>query len=234
MIKKIFKIILILNLFIYVYGEDFNKFLSIGNVKIVRKEPLYIERQDLNITINKDKTITVDSDYTFKNNGKYNIKSTYMIWLDNENLAIKDKYIKNMKFYSNYKKIEHSRAVISFNEKIYDEQNNDKISREWFIINKTIKSGEKGKLNIFYSLKNLNLELEKKFVYSFNLVENFQNENEVGIFYVNIINKSDLEIDNVFYKNENVEKLKNNNRHEKYEILLGNEKINGNLVIKFK
>jgi len=36
----------------------------------------------LNITIEKNKTIKVESVYTFENIGNYDVKSTFMFWLD--------------------------------------------------------------------------------------------------------------------------------------------------------
>ena len=171
----------IFSIFINANEGEISRFLSVGNLKIVRQEPLSIEREDLTIIINKDKSIKVETDYTFKNIGKYNIKSTYMFFLDKENKAEKGKYIKNIQFYSNYKKAENLRALINFQEKKYENQISDNIEREWFAISKIIKPNEIGEVNVSYNLVNLELEKNKKFTYSFDLVENFNNKNEVKL-----------------------------------------------------
>lgn len=222
----------IFSIFINANETEISRFLSVGNLKIVRQEPLSIEREDLTITINKDKSIKVETDYTFKNIGKYNIKSTYMFFLDKENKAEKGKYIKNIQFYSDYKKTENLRALINFQEKKYENQISDNIEREWFAISKIIKPNELGKVNVSYNLMNLELEKNKKFTYSFDLVENFNNKNEVKIFYVKILNKSDLDVKNINYKNYKFKEIENS-KYKEYELLIGNENLENNLVIEF-
>ena len=222
----------IFSIFINANEGEISRFLSVGNLKIVRQEPLSIEREDLTIIINKDKSIKVETDYTFKNIGKYNIKSTYMFFLDKENKAEKGKYIKNIQFYSNYKKSENLRALINFQEKKYENQISDNIEREWFAISKIIKPNEIGKVNVSYNLMNLELEKNKKFTYSFDLVENFNNKNEVKIFYVKILNKSNLDIKNINYKDYIFKEIENS-KYKEYELLIGNEKLENNLVIEF-
>lgn len=222
----------IFSIFINANEGEISRFLSVGNLKIVRQEPLSIEREDLIIIINKDKSIKVETDYTFKNIGKYNIKSTYMFFLDKENKAEKGKYIKNIQFYSNYKKSENLRALINFQEKKYENQISDNIEREWFAISKIIKPNEIGKVNVSYNLVNLELEKNKKFTYSFDLVENFNNKNEVKIFYVKILNKSNLDIKNINYKDYIFKEIENS-KYKEYELLIGNEKLENNLVIEF-
>lgn len=222
----------IFSIFINANEGEISRFLSVGNLKIVRQEPLSIEREDLIITINKDKSIKIDTDYTFKNIGKYNIKSTYMFFLDKENKAEKGKYIKNIQFYSNHKKAENLRALINFQEKKYENQISDNIEREWFAISKIIKPNELGKVNVSYDLVNLELEKNKKFTYSFDLVENFNNKNEVKIFYVKILNKSNLDIKNINYKDYIFKEIENS-KYKEYELLIGNEKVENNLVIEF-
>ena len=222
----------IFSIFINANEGEISRFLSVGNLKIVRQEPLSIEREDLTIIINKDKSIKVETDYTFKNIGKYNIKSTYMFFLDKENKAEKGKYIKNIQFYSNHKKAENLRALINFQEKKYENQISDNIEREWFAISKIIKPNEIGKVNVSYNLVNLELEKNKKFTYSFDLVENFNNKNEVKIFYVKILNKSNLDIKNINYKDYIFKEIENS-KYKEYELLIGNEKLENNLVIEF-
>ena len=222
----------IFSIFINANEGEISRFLSVGNLKIVRQEPLSIEREDLTIIINKDKSIKVETDYTFKNIGKYNIKSTYMFFLDKENKAEKGKYIKNIQFYSNYKKAENLRALINFQEKKYENQISDNIEREWFAISKIIKPNEIGKVNVSYNLVNLEFEKNKKFTYSFDLVENFNNKNEVKIFYVKILNKSNLDIKNINYKDYIFKEIENS-KYKEYELLIGNEKLENNLVIEF-
>ena len=61
MLKKYFKQIFIMIFLIFsvvLTAED--NFMAVGNIKIVRPEPLLIKREDLNITIEKDSTINVD------------------------------------------------------------------------------------------------------------------------------------------------------------------------------
>ena len=222
----------IFSIFINANETEISRFLSVGNLKIVRQEPLSIEREDLTITINKDKSIKVETDYTFKNIGKYNIKSTYMFFLDKENKAEKGKYIKNIQFYSNYKKAENLRALINFQEKKYENQISDNIEREWFAISKIIKPNELGKVNVSYDLVNTEFEKNKKFIYTFDLVENFNNKNEVKIFYVKILNKSDLDVKNINYKNYKFKEIENS-KYKEYELLIGNENLENNLVIEF-
>ena len=222
----------IFSIFINANEGEISRFLSVGNLKFVRQEPLSIEREDLTIIINKDKSIKVETDYTFKNIGKYNIKSTYMFFLDKENKAEKGKYIKNIQFYSNHKKAENLRALINFQEKKYENQISDNIEREWFAISKIINPNEIGKVNVSYNLVNLELEKNKKFTYSFDLVENFNNKNEVKIFYVKILNKSNLDIKNINYKDYIFKEIENS-KYKEYELLIGNEKLENNLVIEF-
>ena len=222
----------IFSIFINANETEISRFLSVGNLKIVRQEPLSIEREDLTIIINKDKSIKIDTDYTFNNIGKYNIKSTYMFFLDKENKAEKGKYIKNIQFYSNHKKAENLRALINFQEKKYENQISDNIEREWFAISKIIKPNEIGEVNVSYNLVNLELEKNKKFTYSFDLVENFNNKNEVKIFYVKILNKSNLDIKNINYKDYIFKEIENS-KYKEYELLIGNEKLENNLVIEF-
>ena len=129
-----------------------SEFLAVGNIKIVRPEPLIIKREDINIIIEKNGEVRVDTFYTFKNIGKYNIKSTFMFWLDknildnpeNKLTNVKNKYIKNIKFFSDYKKTENLRAVINFDEKVYEEQTGENIQRDWYAISKVIPSNEEG------------------------------------------------------------------------------------------
>ncbi len=222
----------IFSIFINANETEISRFLSVGNLKIVRQEPLSIEREDLTITINKDKSIKVKTDYTFKNIGKYNIKSTYMFFLDKENKAEKGKYIKNIQFYSDYKKTKNLRALINFQEKKYENQISDNIEREWFAISKIIKPNELGKVNVSYDLVNTEFEKNKKFIYTFDLVENFNNKNEVKIFYVKILNKSDLDVKNINYKNYKFKEIENS-KYKEYELLIGNENLENNLVIEF-
>lgn len=222
----------IFSIFINANETEISRFLSVGNLKIVRQEPLSIEREDLTITINKDKSIKVETDYTFKNIGKYNIKSTYMFFLDKENKAEKGKYIKNIQFYSDYKKTENLRALINFQEKKYENQISNNIEREWFAISKIIKPNELGKVNVSYDLVNTEFEKNKKFIYTFDLVENFNNKNEVKIFYVKILNKSDLDVKNINYKNYKFKEIENS-KYKEYELLIGNENLENNLVIEF-
>ena len=247
MLKKHFKLIFITIFFIFSFvltAED--SFMAVGNIKIARPEPLLIKRQDLNITIEKNNTIKVESVYIFSNIGEYNIKSTFMFWLDqtrendnnnpnNSNKNNKGKYIKNIKFYSDYKKSQNLRAVIQFDENIYESQTTGNIQREWFAISKVIPSKEEGKLGVYYDLQNTGFNKTKKFVYSFDLVSNFSEKNKAEILYINVYNKSDRKIDSIVYKNyefKNVTEKQSQKEH--YELLVADVNLDEKLVINFK
>ena len=234
MLKKYFKQIFIMIFLIFsvvLTAED--NFMAVGNIKIVRPEPLLIKREDLNITIEKDDTIKVESMYTFSNLGEYNIKSTFMFWLDqtrendnnnpnNSNKNNKGKYIKNIKFYSDYKKSKNLRAVIKFDENIYENQTVGNIQREWFAISKIIPSKEEGKLGVY-------------FVYSFDLVSNFSEKNKVEILYINVYNKSGRKIDSIVYKDYEFKNLTGKkSQKEHYELLVADVNLDEKLVINFK
>ena len=229
----------------FIFAEK-SQFLAVGNVKIVREEPLVIKREDINITIEKDKTIKVENLYTFKNIGNYNVKSTFMFWLDqnlenptkdcsNANKNNRGKYLKNLKFYSDYDKSQNLRAVINFDENIYENQKNDNVQREWFAVSKVLESQKEGKLNVYYDLVNTDFSRTKKFIYSFNLVNNFFNKNKAEILYVNIYNKSNYPIENIEFKGYNFKNVtKKNDRAIHYELLVGDVNLEDNLVIRFK
>ena len=248
-LKKSFSVIFIIAIFIVINILSFSQnseFLAIGNLKIVRQEPLVIKREDLNITIEKNKTIKVNSVYTFENIGNYNVKSTFMFWLDtnvekigkenfsNKNTNNRGKFVKNIKFLTDYKKTQNLRAVINFDENIYENQASDNIQREWFAISKVIPSMKEGKIAVYYDLVNTSFSRNKNFVYSFELVDNFFNKNKAEILYVNIYNKSDLKIDRINFKNYEFKNLTKNKVKEHYELLESGVNLDGKIVIKFK
>ena len=74
------------------------------------------------------------------------------------------------------------RAVIKFDENIYENQTVGNIQREWFAISKTIPSKEEGRLGVYYDLQNTGFSKTKKFVYSFDLVSNFSEKNKADLF----------------------------------------------------
>ena len=244
---KLFVIMIFLIISSFIFAEK-SQFLAVGNVKIVREEPLVIKREDINITIEKDKTIKVENLYTFKNIGNYNVKSTFMFWLDqnlenqnptkdysNANKNNRGKYLKNLKFYSDYDKSQNLRAVINFDENIYENQKTDNVQREWFAVSKVLESQKEGKLNVYYDLVNTDFSRTKKFIYSFNLVNNFFNKNKAEILYVNIYNKSNYPIENIEFKGYNFKNVtKKNDRAKHYELLVGDVNLEDNLVIRFK
>ena len=244
MLKKILILITFLLINIIAFSEK-SKFLAVGNVKIVRQEPLIIKREDLNITIEKDNTIKVESFYTFENVGNYNVKSTFLFWLDsniekvekedfsNKNTNNRGRYIKNIKFFSDYKKSQNLRAVIKFDENIYKNQKNENIQREWFAISKVIEPSKEGKIFLSYDLKNTNFLQTKDFTYSFELVNNFLNKNKAEIFYVNIYNKSTKKIKNIDYKGYEFKNITRNKNNEHFELLAGNVNLDDKMVINF-
>ncbi|AMD95364.1 hypothetical protein [Leptotrichia sp. oral taxon 847] len=244
MLKKILILITFLLINIIAFSEK-SKFLAVGNVKIVRQEPLIIKREDLNITIEKDNTIKVESFYTFENVGNYNVKSTFLFWLDsniekvekedfsNKNTNNRGRYIKNIKFFSDYKKSQNLRAVIKFDENIYKNQKNENIQREWFAISKVIEPSKEGKIFLSYDLQNTNFLQTKDFTYSFELVNNFLNKNKAEIFYVNIYNKSAKKIKNIDYKGYEFKNITKNKNNEHFELLAGNVNLDDKMVINF-
>ncbi len=248
MSKRIFKLVITAVFFTlpFLLSAASDKFLAVGNVKIVRPEPLIIKREDLNITIEKDNTVKVENLYTFFNTGEYNIKSTFMFWMDqsryeerqdfsNSNKNNKGKYIKNIRFYSDYKKSQNLRAVIKFSENIYEDQQYGTIQREWFAVSKTIPSNEAGKLAVYYDLINTGFRQTGKFTFSFDLVNNFNEKNKAEILYINIYNKSDRKIENIVYKGYEFKNLtRRNGLKEHYELLAGNVSLDDRLVINFK
>ncbi|WP_233573232.1 hypothetical protein [Leptotrichia sp. OH3620_COT-345] len=238
---KIFKITVLIIVFSIFNTVSFSnniiepQFLAVGNIKIVRSEPLIIKREDLNITIEKDGKVKVESLYTFENIGDFNVKSTFMFWLDQNTVNKKiGKYIEKIKFFSDFKKSENLRAVINFSENIYDNQSSDNIQREWFAVSKTVEPKKTGRLGVYYNLINTDFQKNKKINFSFELVDNFLDKNKAEIFYVNIYNKSTIKIDTVTYKNYIFKNVTKNSQREHYELLIGNINLDGKLTINFK
>ena len=241
MSKKNFKIIISIFIFLIFsvlsFSENIEKtrFLSVGSLKIVKPETLVIKREDLNITIEKDRKIKVESLYTFQNTGDVNVKSTFMFWLDQSTVNDKSqKYIENIKFVSDFKKNKNSRAVINFSENIYDNQSSDNIQREWFAVTHTIEPQKTGRLTVNYNLVNTEFQINKKINFSFDLVNNFINKNKTEILYINVYNKSGIKIDSIIYKNYVFKNVSENSQKEHYELLEGNVALDGKMTINFK
>lgn len=241
MSKKNFKIIISIFVFLIFsvlsFSENIEKtrFLSVGSLKIVKPETLVIKREDLNITIEKDRKIKVESLYTFQNTGDVNVKSTFMFWLDQSTVNDKpQKYIENTKFVSDFKKNKNSRAVINFSENIYDNQSSDNIQREWFAVTHTIEPQKTGRLTVNYNLVNTEFQINKKINFSFDLVNNFIDKNKTEILYINVYNKSGIKIDSIIYKNYVFKNVSENSQKEHYELLEGNVALDGKMTINFK
>jgi hypothetical protein len=241
MSKKNFKIIISIFAFLIFsvlsFSENIEKtrFLSVGSLKIVKPETLVIKREDLNITIEKDRKIKVESLYTFQNTGDVNVKSTFMFWLDQSTVNDKSqKYIENIKFVSDFKKNKNSRAVINFSENIYDNQSSDNIQREWFAVTHTIEPQKTGRLTVNYNLVNTEFQINKKINFSFDLVNNFIDKNKTEILYINVYNKSGIKIDSIIYKNYVFKNVSENSQKEHYELLEGNVALDGKMTINFK
>jgi len=241
MSKKNFKIIISIFAFLIFsvlsFSENIEKtrFLSVGSLKIVKPETLVIKREDLNITIEKDRKIKVESLYTFQNTGDVNVKSTFMFWLDQSTVNDKSqKYIENIKFVSDFKKNKNSRAVINFSENIYDNQSSDNIQREWFAVTHTIEPQKTGRLTVNYNLVNTEFQINKKINFSFDLVNNFVDKNKTEILYINVYNKSGIKIDSIIYKNYVFKNVSENSQKEHYELLEGNVALDGKMTINFK
>ncbi|EEY35327.1 hypothetical protein [Pseudoleptotrichia goodfellowii] len=241
MSKKNFKIIISIFVFLIFsvlsFSENIEKtrFLSVGSLKIVKPETLVIKREDLNITIEKDRKIKVESLYTFQNTGDVNVKSTFMFWLDQSTVNDKSqKYIENIKFVSDFKKNKNSRAVINFSENIYDNQSSDNIQREWFAVTHTIEPQKTGRLTVNYNLVNTEFQINKKINFSFDLVNNFIDKNKTEILYINVYNKSGIKINSIIYKNYVFKNVSENSQKEHYELLEGNVALDGKMTINFK
>lgn len=241
MSKKNFKIIISIFVFLIFsvlsFSENIEKtrFLSVGSLKIVKPETLVIKREDLNITIEKDRKIKVESLYTFQNTGDVNVKSTFMFWLDQSTVNDKpQKYIENTKFVSDFKKNKNSRAVINFSENIYDNQSSDNIQREWFAVTHTIEPQKTGRLTVNYNLVNTEFQINKKINFSFDLVNNFIDKNKTEILYINVYNKSGIKINSIIYKNYVFKNVSENSQKEHYELLEGNVALDGKMTINFK
>ena len=241
MSKKNFKIIISIFVFLIFsvlsFSENIEKtrFLSVGSLKIVKPETLVIKREDLNITIEKDRKIKVESLYTFQNTGDVNVKSTFMFWLDQSTVNDKpQKYIENIKFVSDFKKNKNSRAVINFSENIYDNQSSDNIQREWFAVTHTIEPQKTGRLTVNYNLVNTEFQINKKINFSFDLVNNFIDKNKTEILYINVYNKSGIKINSIIYKNYVFKNVSENSQKEHYELLEGNVALDGKMTINFK
>ena len=241
MSKKNFKIVISIFIFLIFsvlsFSENIEKtrFLSVGSLKIVKPETLVIKREDLNITIEKDRKIKVESLYTFQNTGDVNVKSTFMFWLDQSTVNDKSqKYIENIKFVSDFKKNKNSRAVINFSENMYDNQSSDNIQREWFAVTHTIEPQKTGRLTVNYNLVNTEFQINKKINFSFDLVNNFIDKNKTEILYINVYNKSGIKIDSIIYKNYVFKNVSENSQKEHYELLEGNVALDGKMTINFK
>lgn len=241
MSKKNFKIIISIFVFLIFsvlsFSENIEKtrFLSVGSLKIIKPETLVIKREDLNITIEKDRKIKVESLYTFQNTGDVNVKSTFMFWLDQSTVNDKSqKYIENIKFVSDFKKNKNSRAVINFSENIYDNQSSDNIQREWFAVTHTIEPQKTGRLTVNYNLVNTEFQINKKINFSFDLVNNFIDKNKTEILYINVYNKSGIKINSIIYKNYVFKNVSENSQKEHYELLEGNVALDGKMTINFK
>ena len=247
--KKSLKIIFVIIIFFVSSILSFSEksdFLAIGNLKIVRQEPLVIKSEDLNITIEKNGIIKVNSVYVFQNIGNYNVKSTFMFCLDtnvektgkedfsNKNTNNRGKFVQNIKFLANRKKAQNLRAVIKFDENIYQNQITDNIQREWFAISKVIPPQEEGKIVVRYDLANTGFSRNKDFVYSFDLVDNFFNKNKTEALNINIYNKSNLKIKSINFKDYKFRNVSKSNTKEYYELAENEVNLDGRLVIKFK
>ena len=222
-LKRFFQAIAIMAVFFTINIAAFSEkseFLAIGNLKIVRQEPLVIKREDLNITI------MFWLDTNIERNGKEDFS--------NKNTNNRGKFLKNVKFLTDYKKAQNLRAVIKFDENIYENQASDDIQREWFAISKSIPSMKEGKVAVYYDLVNTKFSRNKDFVYSFELVDNFFNKNKAEILYVNVYNKSDLKIDKINFKDYEFKNVSKDHSKEHYELLEGGVNLDGKIAIKFK
>ena len=142
--------------------------------------------------------------------------------------------MQNIKFLANRKKAQNLRAVIKFDENIYQNQITDNIQREWFAISKVIPPQEEGKIVVRYDLANTGFSRNKDFVYSFDLVDNFFNKNKTEALNINIYNKSNLKIKSINFKDYKFRNVSKSNTKEYYELAENEVNLDGRLVIKFK
>lgn len=216
-------------------------FLSVGGMKTVRNTPLKIRRLDLTIEIEKNYEVRLKNEYELENISDYNVKSTFMFPIDiniENNVGynqtnIKNEYIKNIQFTTDYKKNKYLRAVINFDELIYDNQKSLNIQRDWYAVSNTIKSNDIENIIYSYVLMNTGIEHNNSFVYSYDLTTNFANNNIADIFILTIINKSDKVIENVQFNGYFIEKEKKS-RSEIYKMAFTDVKLIDKIYIQFK
>lgn len=218
-----------------------HSFLSVGGLKTVRNTPFSIKRLDLTIEIDENYDVKIKNNYELKNMSKYNVKSTFMFPIDinvegnvgSKQTNIKNEYIKNIKFITDYKYNKHLRAVINFDEKIYQNQSYLNIQRDWYAVSNTIKANDTENIIYKYTLTNSGIKNTNLFIYSYDLTTNFTNNNIADIFIVTIINKSDKSIKDIVFSDYSFNKIKSNRNREIYRLAFADVELKDKIYIYF-
>ena len=220
------KIFLLFLLFIitciFTFSDEKSQFINVGNIKIIKKQLIIIDQEDIKININKKQEFEVETKYWFKNIDDINLRTTYLFSVDQYLLGDSRKYLKKIEFIDNYKTSKPSRAVIKFK----DFENNE-IQREWYAISMAIPKNEERVLQVRYSFYN---EDDNKFIYNFDLVKNFKDDNIAKVLIITVNNNSGKDLKKLLFQDYEFKKIGDN----KYELALGDIKLQGNMEIELK
>ena len=220
------KIFLLFLLFIitciFTFSDEKSQFINVGNIKIIKKQLIIIDQEDIKININKKQEFEVETKYWFKNIDDINLRTTYLFSVDQYLLGDSRKYLKKIEFIDNYKISKPSRAVIKFK----DFENNE-IQREWYAISMAIPKNEERVLQVRYSFYN---EDDNKFIYNFDLVKNFKDDNIAKVLIITVNNNSGKDLKKLLFQDYEFKKIGDN----KYELALGDIKLQGNMEIELK
>ena len=220
------KIFLLFLLFIitciFTFSDEKSQFINVGNIKIIKKQLIIIDQEDIKININKKQEFEVETKYWFKNIDDINLRTTYLFSVDQYLLGDSIKYLKKIEFIDNYKTSKPSRAVIKFKD--FD---NNEIQREWYAISMAIPKNEERVLQVRYSFYN---EDDNKFIYNFDLVKNFKDDNIAKVLIITVNNNSGKDLKKLLFQDYEFKKIGDN----KYELALGDIKLQGNMEIELK
>ncbi len=220
------KIFLLFLLFIitciFTFSDEKSQFINVGNIKIIKKQLIIIDQEDIKININKKQEFEVETKYWFKNIDDINLRTTYLFSVDQYLLGDSRKYLKKIEFIDNYKTSKPSRAVIKFKD--FD---NNEIQREWYAISMAIPKNEERVLQVRYSFYN---EDDNKFIYNFDLVKNFKDDNIAKVLIITVNNNSGKDLKKLLFQDYEFKKIGDN----KYELALGDIKLQGNMEIELK
>ena len=220
--KIFFLFLLFIITCIFTFSDEKSQFINVGNIKIIKKQLIIIDQEDIKININKKQEFEVETKYWFKNIDDINLRTTYLFSVDQYLLGDSRKYLKKIEFIDNYKTSKPSRAVIKFKD--FD---NNEIQREWYAISMAIPKNEERVLQVRYSFYN---EDDNKFIYNFDLVKNFKDDNIAKVLIITVNNNSGKDLKKLLFQDYEFKKIGDN----KYELALGDIKLQGNMEIELK